>query len=165
MQCATSVQNCHYKNKTYRQSVVLGIALFLRMKTENKRINLWVCVCVCGGKTPKNKFIREDNSYLHRSGPAAASSLCVCQSGTWRHAQHGTGRRGSARQGTSSSSATDTDKVQTPSALSALFPGAYRLGTHTCEKGKKKNNIQLEHDTYGAQTHTLVLHVHTLLMY
>lgn len=79
---------------------------------------------------------------------------------------HGvTHKHGSARQGTSSSSAADTDKVQTPSALSALFPGAYRLGTHTCEEGREKKNIQLEHDTYGAQTHTLVLHVHTLLMY
>lgn len=35
-----------------------------------------------------------------------------------------------------SSSATNTDKVQTPSAPTALFPGAYRLGTYTCQKRK-----------------------------
>lgn len=44
--------------------------------------------------------------YLRRSGPTAASSLCVCQSGTWRQTQHSTAQDGTAwhstaRQGTS----------------------------------------------------------------
>lgn len=59
---------------------------------------------------------------------------------------HGVKRSSTARVGTIwlgtagylSAPASNTDKVQTPSALSALFPGAYRLGTYTCKKKKKK---------------------------
>lgn len=79
------------------------------------------------------------------------SSLCLftlCLSVRDMASKHSTAQDGTARLSTArhlSSSAANTDKVQTPSALSALFPGAYRLGTYTCKKGtntrKKKKNL------------------------
>lgn len=110
----------------------------------------------------EKKFRIDAQLYLRRSGPAAASSLCVCQSGTWRHTQHGTGRHGSA--GYLSSSATNTDKVQTPSALSALFPGAYRLGTYTCKKGRKSGwtpHWRRYTAHYAGYTHVIDVLAHT----
>lgn len=115
---------------------MLGTTVFLEKYRENEydsEIRLW------------------DKLYLRRSGPAAASSLCVCQLGTWRHTQHGTARHGTA--GYLSSSATNTDKVPTPSALSALLPGAYRLGTYTCKKGKKHLVEHTQHIQDAAYTH------------
>lgn len=70
---------------------------------------------------------------------------------------HGVKRSSTARVGTIwlgtagylSAPASNTDKVQTPSALSALFPGAYRLGTYTCKKKKKKREANTNTEKSG----------------
>lgn len=71
--------------------------------------------------------------------------------------KHSTAQDGWAQRGDLSSSAPNTDKVQTPSALSALLPGAYRLGTYTYEKRKQTQKSLLKHKT-GAHTHIYILY-------
>lgn len=52
-----------------------------------------------------------------------------------------------------SSSATNTDKVQTPSAQSTLFPGAFRLGTYTY----KHKEAWVNTDTRCKKMHIIVV--------
>lgn len=78
-------------------------------------------------------------------------------------------KRGTAQDGRAllrtagylSSWATNTDKVQTPSALSALLPGAYRLGTYTYTKGTNTKKLGLK-QRGRTQTHT---HTHVVTVY
>lgn len=76
-------------------------------------------------------------------------------------------KRGTAQDGRAllrtagylSSWATNTDKVQTPSALSALLPGAYRLGTYTYTKGTNTKKLGLKQ---RGRTHVVTVYTHII---
>lgn len=138
------------QRRLYVLKKMLGTTLFLEK-----------CVTL-HGMSERKKFRIDAQLYLRRSGPAAASSLCVCQSGTWRShtARHRTARLGTARQDTSPPQPQILTRFRHLVHCQHYSPG-HTASAHT--PARKAENL-VEHNT-GVDTQHIMRDIHTLLMF